>query len=101
MAVCDCQSKNGRPFFCSIVKEKSSTAVKREGVYRASCLPIGERERETVLIELSNVTEPEKMDGIENKARDRTADLIFIIELDNHTPMGVYTLCLLIYRNTV
>lgn len=46
-----------------------------------------------VLIELSmargavehSVTELDKMDGIETAARD----LIFIIELDNHTPMGV------------
>lgn len=57
-----------------------------------------------VLIELSSVTELEKkMDEIET-ARDRNAgkaDLIFIIELDNHTPMGVYTLppFLYIHRN--
>ena len=39
------------------------------------------------LIELSSVTaEAEKMDGIEAARDDRIADdLIFIIELDNHT----------------
>ena len=37
-----------------------------------------------------SVTELDKMDGIETAARD----LIFIIELDNHTPMGVpYIYC--------